>query len=258
MERLKKERSTGLTSNAVRTWGMLFLFAGIVGRSILQNRLLGIGQLSSKELLELLGASQSTMILASAALVLEAVETCAVPIFAFLLVEGFLHTKDLKRYALRLTGLALLSELPYNLAISGVLWEPNSRNPVFALLIGLALMFFFRYYGEKSVKNLAIKAFVLAAGILWTVMLRIDHGLTLVILVSLLWALRNRGQMRTYVCAVAAVALSILSPYYVASPMGFLPVHLHNGELGGENKLFNYLSYPVLLLSVGLVAMLLF
>ncbi len=257
MERLRKQGHSGLTSNALRTWGMLFIVAGVIGRSILQNRLLGIGVLTGKELLEALSDPQ-TMILATAALVLQAAETCAVPIYAYLLVEGFLHTRDLKKYLLRILGIALLSELPYNLAISGKLWAPATRNPVFGLAVGLILMFFFRYYAEKSPKNTAIRIFVVIAGILWSVMLQIDQGVMLVGLVCVLWALRSRPSFRVLGGAVTSVVFSILSPFYVASPLGFLPIHLHNGEPGGANKLFNYLSYPVLLLTVGLVALILF
>ena len=51
MERLKRTSSSGLTANALRTWGMLFLIGGIAGRSIIQNRLLGIGTLTNQRLL---------------------------------------------------------------------------------------------------------------------------------------------------------------------------------------------------------------
>ena len=254
MERLNKSGSSGLTSNGVRTWGMLFLIAGIAGHSIIQNRLLGIGTLTGQQLLEIMTASQPAMILATVALVLQAVETCAVPIFAFLLVEGFLNTKDWKKYMLRLAGVAVLSEIPYNLAMSGALLDAGSRNPVFALVLGLVLMFFFRYYEAKSVKNTFIKLFVLIAAVLWTVMLGIEHGVTLVLLVAVLWALHKRPQNRNLIGSVVSIAFSILSPFYMASPMGFLPVHLHNGEQGGENRLVNYLSYPAVLLVIGLIA----
>ena len=37
--------------------------------------------------------------------------------------------------------------------------------------------------------------------------------------------------------------------------MGFMPIHFYRGEKGEENRLLNYLAYPVLLLAAGLAGM---
>lgn len=64
----------------------------------------------------------------------------AYPIFAFLLVEGYFHTHDLKKYALRLLIFALISEIPFNLMYSSSPFFPFHQNVIWTLLIGLGMI----------------------------------------------------------------------------------------------------------------------
>ena len=127
MERLgNPEQKSGLHAGNLRAWGMLFAIAGIISRSILQNQMLGMGTRSTAELLEMMQSSDTAMAIATVALVLQAVETVAVPIFVFLLAEGFRHTSDWKKYLLRVAGLAVLTEIPYDLAMNAKVLEFGS------------------------------------------------------------------------------------------------------------------------------------
>ena len=252
MERLGNTRPTrGLHAGNLRAWGMLFAIAGIISRSILQNQLLGVGVLSVQELMELMQSSETAMAFATVALVLQAVETVAVPIFVFLLAEGFRHTSDWKKYLLRVSGLALLTEIPYDLAMNQKVLEFGSQNPVFGLVLCMVLLYLFeRFSGKKLV------CIVMAlAGLAWALMLKVDHGIPMILMVCVIRVFRNKHMFMGFSGMAAAALCTGISPFYLAAPMGFLAIHFYNGEQGSSSRLVNYLFYPVTLLAIGLVAM---
>ena len=65
----------------------------------------------------------------------------AFPIFAFMIVEGYFHTKNLKKYVLRLLIFALISEIPFNLMTGNSLIYPFHQNVLWSFLIGIFLIF---------------------------------------------------------------------------------------------------------------------
>lgn len=61
-------------------------------------------------------------------------------LFAYLMVEGFLHTKSRPKYLLRLGMFALVSEVPFDLAFSGQTIDPYSQNIFFTLFISVFVL----------------------------------------------------------------------------------------------------------------------
>lgn len=245
----------GISGNALRTWGFLFLILGIAGKSVIQNQILGLGSVTTAELLEAMERDPAIMVFVTLALVLQAVQTCAAPIFAFLLAEGFIHTSNFKNYLIRVLVLALVCELPYNLAMSGSLIDLSSRNPVFGLVLCLIMMMLYSRYQEKGAVNIVIKTVVTLASILWANMLGIDDGACLVLLTATCWGFRNKPNYRNMSVMAAACVCSLFSMYYLASPMAVMALYLYNGEKGDQNRTVNYAAYPTILLCVGLVSL---
>lgn len=256
-ERLSIRRESGMNRSTLRLWGLVFVALGLLSRGILQNRVLGLQSGSNADLLQILNLS-GAMTAAAVALALEGMESCAVPIFATLLEEGFRKTHSAKDYLLRVLGVAVVSELPYNFAISGSFWDVSSRNPVFGMVLALAMLIFLNQYSGKGVTGVLIQTAVFAAAILWSVMFRVKYGIMMLIVTAVLWAFRARPTLRYFLAAAAAICCCVGNPLYMFAPFGFLLVHLYNGEEGQTSKLLQYILYPVLLILVGAVGFLLF
>lgn len=71
------------------------------------------------------------------------------PIFAFMIVEGYFHTGSLKKYAARLLLFAIVSEIPFNLAMGSRLLYPIHQNVLWSFLISLGLI----HCNEKAKGN---------------------------------------------------------------------------------------------------------
>lgn len=256
MERISERRSSGLSRNAMRTWALLIAIGGLLGRGLIQSHILDMSGLNNDQLLALLN-EPDMMALATVSLVLQVVETCAVPIFALLLAEGFVHTSGYKHYVLRVAGCALLSEIPYDLLMIGKALDLNGQNPVFGMVLGLVVLYFFRQYEGKGMQKFLIRLLVTAVALVWANMLRIDMGAALVLLVWPMYVFREKPMYRNLMAAAMAIASTVISSmFFIMAPMGCLMLHFYNGEKGDNepSRIVTYLTYPAILLVMALVA----
>ena len=67
----------------------------------------------------------------------------AFPIFAFMIVEGYFHTGNLRQYVMRLLLLAVISEIPFNLMYSSGWIFPFHQNVIWTLLMVPILILLF-------------------------------------------------------------------------------------------------------------------
>lgn len=189
------------------------------------------------------------------------------PIYCFLLVEGFLHTKNVGKYLLRLLLFAVISEIPFDLAIGRTLWLPGSSNVFFTLAIGLVLIWgisilekCYEFWLEKKLDTFIGRLLMLAVGFLLMVpaiylaevVLGSDYGMAGILAILVLYLFRNYRYL-AYVLAVMILFVFCGSSEILALFM-LLPLSLYDGTRGKKtNKWLFYGFYPAHLLILALI-----
>ncbi|SFO14687.1 TraX protein [Pseudobutyrivibrio sp. UC1225] len=196
---------------------------------------------------------------------LRGVGRMAFPIYCFLLVEGFFHTRNVKKYVIRLFILALISEIPFDWSLFGIPFNWGKTNVVFTLLIGLILIWILEESKKEKfwgIENFIVKKLVVlmcyAAGILIAYFAHVDYNMVGVAVIVLMYVLhgddRNK-RMLAFATGVAILALGCGTMEAWAFLM-LIPIALYNGKRGSSSKIirycFNYF-YPVHLLIIGIV-----
>jgi hypothetical protein len=153
-------------------------------------------------------------------------------LFAFLITEGFSHTRSRRNYAVRLGIFALLSEIPFDLAHSGGI-DFGFQNVFFTLLIGLGVCAGLEWAGPR----LALSLPVLFGGLLAAELLRSDYGAWGIMLIALFYYSKSdvaRSLTVVLFCAALFQAWgtgSAISPFWGLFALPF--IWAYNGRRGG-------------------------
>ena len=172
------------------------------------------------------------------------------PIFCFLLTEGFRHTRNIRRYMIRLGGFALISEVPYDLAFHGKAADPAHQNVFFTLLLGVVLMYVLERSRELPLKVLEILMVMSTADLL-----RTDYSFKGILLIAVFYLLRENLWLKTVCAALWNFLWNGSIQGYGA--LAVIPIAMYNGELGRKMKYFFYVFYPAHLMVLFLVSQLL-
>jgi hypothetical protein len=78
------------------------------------------------------------------------------PLFAWLIANGAIHTKNSTTYAIRLLALALVAQIPFTLANQQINTSPGELNVVFTLFLGLVPIIVMQKTQKKIFWTLAI------------------------------------------------------------------------------------------------------
>lgn len=164
----------------------------------------------------------------------------AFPIFAFLLVEGFFHTRSMKKYLCRLGMFAILSEIPFDMAVCKEIADFSMQNVFFTLFIGLLTM----YYMKKWEKRTILRAVAAFSGIFLSWIIKADYGGCGIILV-LMFYIFHQQKKEQMVSGAASMICMIAAKWEIGYLMALPLLYSYNGMQGKKKSYIGYWFYPV-------------
>lgn len=179
----------------------------------------------------------------------------AFPIYCFLLVEGFFHTKSREKYAARLFIFALISEIPFDYAFFGGL-NGSHQNIFFTLFLGLSGIWVSESFRYKT-PLVSIAGFV-GAAVLAT-LLNTDYTILGILYILIFYFARSmpHGLKEIYILLAIGTATSFLSgSIQMYAIFAVIPIMLYNGKPGLGSRLLQYgfyAAYPVHLMILYLI-----
>lgn len=151
----------------------------------------------------------------------------AFPIFAFLAVQGYFHTKSFSRYMFRLVVVAVLSQIPYMVAFP----DAFRLNVIFQLIAGLWFLWLF----DHKTSPLRYLSSLVAIGML---SLASEYSLLGLFLMVALYA----GAKRLSVALMALCSINLFGTGALAA----LLFRRYNGQCGRKlPRLVVYGFYPI-------------
>lgn len=208
-------------------------------------------------------------------LVFRSIGRLAFPIFCFLIVEGFYHTKNVKKYLIRLGIFALISEIPFDLAFYRE-WHGTDvnlsnidsttisnfmlhQNVFFTLFFGLLLITIMNKVEKKFQKqiilNNLINGLVTIAFCIIAAVLKVDYGYYGILLITAFYLFRgNKVLVTLAIFLVLGYLLNdIFSGFFATLSMAFIA--FYNEKKGKDIKYLFYIFYPAHLLILYLISL---
>ena len=199
------------------------------------------------------------------------------PIFAFMIVEGYFHTKNLKKYVCRLFVFAILSEIPFNLAMGSRIFYPVHQNVLWSFLISIGLIHWNEKVKEKQLwKRVVIGLASIGIGYVAGLITFVDfyHAGILTVLVFYFFKDRKWWCYLGQLLCLWYINFEMLGgllyevhifgeTHFIArqgiAVLALIPIWLYKGRQGYHSRMlqyFYYAFYPLHLLILGVIKLL--
>lgn len=237
-----------VTADGLKIFACVAMLIQNIGIAVVENGLIRLDQYTQEGLSRALETDSDLMFLAGVGSIMQLIGGMAVPVFAFLLVEGFRKTSDYRKYLLSIAAFAAISEVPYDLAMNQKFMDFSSQNALWSMAISLLMLYFLKMMKKKKgAVSAAAQALIVLCAVIWASLFRTQYGLCIVLLAAVFYLFYSRNVLKT----VLGIIVSLL---YVTGPISFYGIWCYNEERKNILPKYAYYAfYPLHLLILGLI-----
>lgn len=170
-------------------------------------------------------------------------------LYAFMIVEGVYHTKNINKYISKIFIWAMLSEIPFDLAFHGKLVYLGHQNIFFSLLISILGLAYF-----KTSKNYFLSFLVGMICLIVSHFLKVDYSWYGVLIVFIFYFLKKIPVLKfALIETFSMIASFTISGLQFFAFLGFIPIIIYNGKQGKKTGVFYYSFYALHLLIFSII-----
>lgn len=256
-------KKKGLSGSTLKLVAIIAMFIDHFAAIIFDRYLISAGFSSLNQETILLPENRNLLIIYGVDMVMRLIGRLGFPLFCFLLIEGYYHTRSKVKYGMRLAMFALISEIPFDLGFKSHVLEFTYQNVFFTLFFGFMTVWgidaFCTWVRKKIQGKIRFVPYILgtvvitAAGAVIVELLKTDYASIGVITIVLMYLLHQKSHAGAM--ALGCLALTVRMPIEFTC---FATVPLaakYNGTRGLKLKYFFYLFYPVHILLLAIVCM---
>ena len=178
----------------------------------------------------------------------------AFPIFAFQISEGYVHTKNLKKYISRLAWFAIISQIPFMLFLKSVNLNIYVLNIFFTLLLGLSSITIYdkikTKYNNKYLGFLPVILFIYLGQFC-----KCDYGWYGVSIIFLFYLFKENKLFMNISVIFLMIIKYLINYLYstniyqlsfaIGAILSLLFINIYNNKKGKNIKYLLYIFYPL-------------
>lgn len=164
----------------------------------------------------------------------------AFPLFAFMIVRGFIYTRSRIRYAVSMLVTALASEIIYDSLFYKTMFYWENQNVIFLLLLAMLML-----CAVEKFPNTALQILVIAVCCAAAYFLKLDYSFWGILVMVIFYYLRNSP---FYVSGLTACLPLVLGYGTIGAFLSVIPLAFYkeaHGRFSAAGKYAFYLFYPV-------------